>query len=92
MESFWQTSRNPGQNKFYGKNGVLPGRILRDQISGIFLSRRDIWHVCFILFIALKLKKLNPYESYAISLSEKKPMKIINFVLDLTWSKELGRK
>ena len=31
---------------FTGKNGVPPGRNLRDQISGIFLSRRDIWHVC----------------------------------------------
>ena len=45
MESIWQTTMNPGQSKFYGKNGVPPGRILRDQIYGIFLSRRDIWHV-----------------------------------------------
>ena len=35
-----------GQSKFYGKNGVPPGRVLRDQNSGIFLSRWDIWHVC----------------------------------------------
>ena len=48
MECIWQATRNPGQSKFYGKNGVLPGRILRDQISEIFLSRRDIWHVWII--------------------------------------------
>ena len=35
---------------------------------------------------------LNPYESYAISMSEEKTMKIINVVLDLTRSKEVGRK
>ena len=48
--------------------------------------------IIFILFIALKLTKWNPYESYAISLSKEKNMKIIKFVLDLTWSKEVGRK
>ena len=36
------------------------------------------------MFIALKLTKLNPCESYAISLSEENNVKIINFVLDLT--------
>ena len=51
MESIWQTTRNPGQSKFYGKNGFPPGRILRDEISGIFLSRRDIWHVCSTKFV-----------------------------------------
>ena len=53
MLCIWQATRNLGQSKFYGKNGVPPGRILRDQISGIFLSRRDIWHVwitCFQTF------------------------------------------
>ena len=29
--------------------------------------------IIFILFIALKLSKWNPYENYAISLSEKNP-------------------
>ena len=39
-----------------GKNGVPPGRILRDQNSGIFLSRRDIWHVCSLYLL--------PFNSY----------------------------
>ena len=45
MQCIWQVTRILRQSKFYGKNGVPPGRVLRDQNSGIFLSRRDIWHV-----------------------------------------------
>ena len=44
------------------------------------------------MFIALKLTNWNPYENYAISFSEEENMEIINFVLDLTGSKEVGRK
>ena len=45
-QCIWQATMIPGQSKFYGKNGVPPGQVFRDQNSGIFLSRRDIWHVC----------------------------------------------
>ena len=31
---------------FTGKKGIPPGQTLRDGNSGIFLSCRDIWHVC----------------------------------------------
>ena len=48
--------------------------------------------IIFILFIRLKLTMWNPCESYAISLSEEKTMKSINFILDLPWSKEVGSK
>ena len=49
--AFDMATRIPGQSKFYLKNGVPPGRVFRGQNSGIFLSRRDICHVCIITMI-----------------------------------------
>ena len=51
------------------------------------LSEINYKNYHFHTFSALKSTKWNPNESYAISLSEEKTMKIINFVLDVTWTK-----
>ena len=58
MQCIWQATRIPGQSKFYGKNGIPSGRVLRDKNSGIFLSHRDIWHVCLGARVATMSKTL----------------------------------
>ena len=43
--------KDSGTKQILQEKGVPPGQVLRDRNSGIFLSCRDIWHVCLVIAI-----------------------------------------
>ena len=56
------------------------------------LSQINSKNYHFHTFFCAQTDKVESIWKLCLEFEQKKPMKIINFVLDLTWSKEVGRK